>query len=255
MTTWECGLFGNYETLLPAIRASGEILKKAPELAAVSVNNGREYKDERDAEFFLKAYLHEGENFEEWARLIGVDLQDAGGPFEFGGIRSGLKCRMLLYSNPFLVWLQHREALCGPIGDKALDIFERGVAFAPNASYRGVSDFGKAVIQFVRFVDEGHKAYAAGNPGAATTALSPCRQVFDNLALIAKSNHLRIGGSLADVERCLVAKEHVERVMRRIRQYGDGSLGYLPSFEMLTHPRFIPHDQAGWWLINDWAYQ
>ena len=76
---------------------------------------------------------------------------------------------------------------------------------------------------------------------------------FDNLSKIAQSNNLRIGGSLADIERCTAAKLHIERVMSRIKQYGDGSLGYLPSFEMITHPTFIPHDQAGWWLINDWA--
>jgi hypothetical protein len=146
-----------------------------------------------------------------------------------------------------------RDQLCGPAGDKAYEIFDRGVAFAPDASARGVSDFAKSAIQFVRFAEEAHQAYAKGNAAAAATALIPCRQVFENLAKIAKSNNLRIGGSLADIERCMTAREHVERVMRRVKQYGDGSLGYLPSFEMITHPSFVPHDQAGWWLINSWA--
>jgi len=211
------------------------------------------YAPEREAEFFLKSYLKEGETYEEWARLMGVELLDSGGPFEFGGIRSGIKCRLLLYSNPFLLWLRHREELCGTAGDKALSIFERGVAFAPDASARGVSDFGKSAVQFVRFTEAAHQAYAAGQSAAAATALSPCRQIFENLLKIARSNNMRIGGSLADIERCIVAREHVERVMRRIKQYGDGSLGYVPSFEMITHPSFVPHDQAGWWLINTWA--
>lgn len=269
LTTWECGLFGNYETLLPAIRASGEILCHSEAMAATQMdgqtpkNSPTEepvrypdiasYKMERSAEFFLKAYLKEGETYEEWARLMGVELLDAGGPFEFGGIRSGLKCRLLLFSNPFLCWLHHREELCGPIGDKALSIFERGVAFAPDASARGVSDFAKGVILFVRYAEESHQFYAGGQSASAATALSPCRQVFENLTKIARSNNLRIGGSLADIERCIAAREHVERVMRRIRQYGDGSLGYTPSFEMITHPSFMPYDQGAWWLINDWA--
>ncbi len=215
--------------------------------------NSTAYEPERKAETFLKAYLQDGETYEEWARLMGVELLDAGGPFTFGGIRSGLKCRMLLYSNPFLVWLNHREELCGPIGDAALSIFERGITFAPDASARGVSDFAKSVVQFVRFAEEAHQAYAAGNPATAATALNPCRQIFENLTKIARSNHLRIGGSLADIERCLVAKEHIERVMRRIKLYGDGSLGYTPSFEMITHPNFMPHDQGAWWMINSWA--
>jgi hypothetical protein len=41
--------------------------------------------------------------------------------------------------------------------------------------------------------------------------------------------------------------------MRRLKEYGDGSLGYLPAFEIITHPKFMPHDQASWWLINTWA--
>jgi hypothetical protein len=64
---------------------------------------------------------------------------------------------------------------------------------------------------------------------------------------------LNIGGSLADIERCRIAREHVERVIRRIKEYGDGSLGYLPAFEHITHPKFMPHDQGCWWLINKWA--
>jgi hypothetical protein len=194
-----------------------------------------------------------GENGEEWARLMGVDLLDAGTPFTFTGIRSGLKCRLLLYGNPFLAWKNHRKELCGPTGDKALSIFERGIVFAPDAAYRGVSDFAKAAVQFVRHAEEAHIAYAAETPGAAAAALVPCRQIFDNLLKIARGNEIRFGGSLADAERCIAAREHVEKVMRRIKMYGDGSLGYLPSFEMITHPNFMPHDQGAWWLINSWA--
>jgi hypothetical protein len=50
-----------------------------------------------------------------------------------------------------------------------------------------------------------------------------------------------------------LAKEAVERAMTRIKQYGDGSLGYKPSFEQITHPKFVAGDQAAWWLINRWA--
>ena len=256
VTTWECGLFGNYETLFPAIRASGDILVRSAELAADFDEKStptNDYKSERSAELFLKAYLHESETFEEWARLMGIELLDAGGTFEFGGIRSSLKCRLLLYSNPFLAWLHHREELTGEIGKKALQFCERSIVFAPDASARGVSDFAKCAIQFVQFAEDAHIKYREGFPGAAVAALSPCRQIFDNLSKIAQSNHIRIGGGLADQQRCLAAKQHVEKVMGRIKEYGDGSLGYLPSFEMITHPSFMPHDQGAWWLINSWA--
>jgi len=126
---------------------------------------------------------------------------------------------------------------------------------APNASARGVTEFVKGAIEFVRYAELAHKAYASEAPGQAVTHLSVCRQIFENIAKAAKSTHVRIGGSLADIERAVVAREHVERVIRRIKEYGDGSLGYLPSFEMISHPKFMPHDQAGWWLVNGWANQ
>ncbi|MDR3690300.1 MAG: family 20 glycosylhydrolase [Fimbriimonas sp.] len=256
VTTWECGLFGNYETLFPAIRASGDILRSEEASAGAMgpvVDETIDYKDERHGDAFLKAYLREGENYEEWARLMGIELQNAGGPFTFGGIRSGLKCRLLLYNNPFLAWLHHHKDLCGEPGQKAWAICERASIFAPDASARGVTDFAKSAIEFVQHAERAHQAYARREPGAAVAALTPCRQILENLHKIALSNTLRVGGSLADQERCVIAKHHVERVMSRIKQYGDGSLGYLPSFETITHPNFVPHDQAAWWMINGWA--
>jgi hypothetical protein len=269
LATWEGALFANYETLLPAIKATGALLQSAAvgsahsgaratavteraELAPTEVAL-EEYKLLQEAPTFLKAYLNEGETYEEWARLLGVELNQLGGVFSFTGIRSGLKCRLLLYSNPFLAWLHHKDDLAGDIGAQAIDIADRALAMAPNASARGVAQWVKSSVEFVRFAEEAHQQYAAGRPGEAITRLSPCRQTFDDLSKVAKATHLRIGGSLADIERCQVAKEHVERVIRRIKQYGDGSLGYLPSFAMLTHPKFMPHDQAAWWLVNDWA--
>jgi hypothetical protein len=132
---------------------------------------------------------------------------------------------------------------------------EHAIAIAPNIAYRGVSEFVREAINFVRFADQARQGYANGLPGVAASALAPCRQVFDNLEKIARANQLNFGGSLADIERCRVAREHVERVVRRIKEYGDGSLGYLPAFEILTHPKFVPHDQSCWWLINRWANQ
>ena len=233
VTTWECGLFGSYETLKPAIRACGAIL------------NGHDTS-------FLQSYLHTSETAEEWARLMGVELASIGGVFTPGRIRSSLKVRLLLNANPFLAWLHHAEELSGPIGDAALSIFDRALAVAPNDSYRGVTRFSRAAVEFVRLAEEARLAYADGRPEAAIGKLSPTRAIFDDLESIAK-RAIELGGSRADKERCRVARAHIERIIQRIRQYGDGSLGYLPAFEHITHPKFVPHDQAAWWLINRWA--
>lgn len=234
VTTWEQGLFGSYGPLLPALRASGDIM------------NGGEGS-------FLAAYEAESAAHGEWARLMGVELEKVGGSFAFGRIRSSLKCRLLLYSNPFLAWLHHADEYCGEVGDRALDIAARAIHVGPNATLRGIAEFLKLGIEFVRYAENARRHYAEGRPGEAINALAPARTLFDQLEAIATANHLNHGGSLADIERCRNAKEAVERAMRRIKQYGDGSLGYLPAFEVLTHPKFVPHDQASWWIINRWA--
>jgi len=259
VTTWECGLFGNYETLIPAIRASGNLLNSPPPTAGDGsggegeTDSNQDYNSLTEAPAFLAEYTKESEQYADWARLMGCELQKVGGTFAFGGIRSSIKVRLLLNANPFLCWLHHQEELTGEIGTKALEVFDHAISAAPGVAARGVAEFGRLAIDFVRFADQARQAYAQGLPGVAVASLTPCRQIFENLEKIAKATHLNVGGSLADIERCKVAREHVERVIRRIRDYGDGSLSYLPAFEHITHPKFVPHDQAAWWLINRWA--
>lgn len=205
------------------------------------------------AHAMLDAYGEESEAHREWARLMGIELQRTGGIFQFSRTRSSLKCRLLLYGNPFLAWMHHAKELCGPMGDVAIAVAARAQAIAPDASYRGVATFVLKAVEFVRLAEQARKAYAQELPGVAASCLAPCRQIFEELEKVAVAANLNIGGSLADVERCRVAREHVERVIRRIKEYGDGSLGYLPSFEQITHPKFMPHDQGAWWLVNQWA--
>lgn len=204
---------------------------------------------------FILAYAHTSQRHAQWAKLIGIDLPALGGPFGHSQIRSSLKVRLLLQGNPFLAWLHHGDELSGILGTKALQIVENAISVAPDSAMQGVAGFIKGSIEFVRYAEQAHQAYASELPGVATSALAPARQVFDDLEKIARASHLLIGGSLADLERCKAAKEHVERVVRRIKEYGDGSLGYLPSFEHITHPKFVPHDQGAWWLINRWAHE
>lgn len=203
----------------------------------------------------LDAYGELSEAHREWVRLMGIELQRAGGTFAFSRIRSSLKCRLLLYGNPFLAWMHHAKELTGPTGDVAIEIAARAVEIAPDSSYRGVATFVLKGVEFVRLAEQARQAYAQGLPGVAASCLAPCRQIFEELERVAVANHINFGGSLADVERCKAAKLHVELVLRRVKEYGDGSLGYLPSFEQISHPKFMPHDQGAWWLINQWANQ
>ena len=257
VTTWECGLFGNYNTLKPAIRASGAILNSpsgdSPEPLAALAENVARYAESKDAPRFLKAYLQESETSEEWARLLGCELQEAGGLFAFGNIRSSIKARLLLFSNPFLLDLRDGDDLFSPSGEKALEILDRAAHFATGPDERGPVQLGIKALEFIRQCRRARIAYADHKPGEAMNHLAPCRQIFEDLEKIAVATSINADGSLADVERCRIARRHVETVIGRIKQYGDGSLGYLPSWATITHPKFVPHDQANWWLINRWA--
>lgn len=207
----------------------------------------------REAPRFLKAYLKESERSEEWARLMGCELQDAGGLFAFTGIRSAIKARLLLYSNPFLLYLRNGDDLVSESGEKALATLTRAADFAHGPDQRGPVQLGIKAIEFVRQCRRAHLAYAEGKPGEAINHLAPCRQIFEDLEKIAVANSINAEGSLADIERAKTAGRWVETVITRIKLYGDGNLGYLPSFSTITHPKFVPHDQANWWLINRWA--
>src|SRR5262249_7002073 len=151
--------------------------------------------------------------------------------FAHKGQRSSLKCRLLLEGNPFLAWLHHGQELSGERGDRALEVVEAALLAADNSDARGVAQFVKSAIEFVRFAEQARQAYAQGLPGVAISCLAPARQIFDDLLKVAKATQINAGGSLADIERCRIAKLHVETVILRIKEYGDGSLGYLPAFE------------------------
>ncbi|MBS1717425.1 MAG: family 20 glycosylhydrolase [Armatimonadetes bacterium] len=221
----------------------GELVDKVPMLQYLS----------SQAVDSLGAYEDEAEGYGEWARIMGIELQTLGGPFSFSSHRSSLKCRLLLQGNPFLAWKHHASELGGEMGERAIALAERATEMAPNPSARGVSQFLKYSIEFVVLAEQAHQAYAQSLPGVAVSCLAPARQIFEELAKIAQATHLNCGGSLADVERCHFAKEHVERVVRRIRDFGDGALGYLPAFEHLVSLHFVPHDQGAWNLVNAWS--
>ncbi len=229
LTTWEGGLFGAYETWLPVIAELREPSGALERLTGTSSWEGA------------------------WRQKLGVELPDCGGVFGFSEWRSSVKCRLLLYGNPFLLWMRDGRFLLGSGGIRARRLAEEALALARMPSEKGVSNFVTTAIQFVELAERAAEAYTGGRPGEAVVALTPMRSLFDGLAASARAAVLNFGGSRADVERCRIAKEHVERVMRRIQTYGDGSLGYLPAFEAITHPRFVPYDQANWWRVNDWA--
>lgn len=232
LTTWESGLFGAYDSLFPAIAWARKVMD-----------------DPGHENSLIKTYGQSAD----WATLMGRDLNQLGGVFAFDGHRHRLKSRLLLYGNPFLAWKHHGEQLSGADGDKALELCEQAVQAATDDAQKCVAMFIRGAIEFVRMAEAAHRWYAQNEPEKAIKALAPARHCFETLETLAKRNNERIGGSLADIERCRIAREHCERVITRIQKYGRGELGYMPSFDTLSHPRFVPHDQACWWGVNKWG--
>ncbi|MCB0824955.1 MAG: family 20 glycosylhydrolase [Armatimonadetes bacterium] len=235
LTQWEGGLFGAYDTQLPAVKWAAQI--------ADNPSNPTSLVDAHDEESGQRT----------WANIMGVELEKIGGVFKYSKLRNPLKARFLLYSNPFLCWMHHHEQLAGPQGEEAIALCEKALHYAPTDAEKNATIFVRSAIEFVRMADDARKLYAAGDADAAIGKLAPMRYLFENLEKAAKANYDRIGGSMADVYRCRTAKLHVETVIRRIRDYGRRELGYLPAFEVITNPRFMPHDQGCWWLVNKWA--
>ena len=129
LTTWECGLFGAYDTLLPAVawaRRAMDDPEGAPPLIA---------------------------EYGEWGWLMGQELNRLGGVFGFDGHRNRLKCRLLLYGDPFLTWRHHADQLVGPDGEAALDLCERALAVASGEAEKGVALFVRGAVEFVRLAD------------------------------------------------------------------------------------------------------
>jgi hypothetical protein len=235
LTTWEFGLFSAADTLFPAVQGASEIIDSPS-----------------SAPHLLESYPKDSGS-REWADLMGVRLPKLGSPFGYPSIRSPLKCRFLLWRNPFLLWTHHADELRGEVGLEAIQICTRAMAASTDEGEKGVCHFVRSAVEFCRMADEAADRYDAGEIERAISCLAPTRQLFDDLEKTAKKSLVRIGGSLADPERCRAAKEHVEVVIKRLRQYGEGQLGYRPAFDILTNPRFVPHDQGAWWLINRWG--
>jgi hypothetical protein len=231
LTTWECGLTGAYDTLFPAVRQAAALMS------------------DPDGAGFLDAF---GESAE-WARLMGVELERLGGVFGFSGHRNKLKSRALLYNNPFLASHHHGEELSGKAGDGALRILDHAGLAASGEAEKGVVTAVRGLVEFVRLAHEASLRYAEGEAEDAIGRLTATRTVFDLVRRAAVRTHQRTGGSLADIERCRLAVRHVDEVIVRVRSFGRRQLGYLPAWDVITHPNFVAHDQACWWLVNKWG--
>ncbi len=231
LTSWEQILFTPIDSIFPAVEWAGRVI----DTPSVSERLTDAYGDGAD-----------------WARIMGKELESLGGIWAASGHRHKLKSRLLLSGNPFLAWFYHREVAPEKL-EPLLKLLERARHTAPAEQFSNVTVAVRTMVECLQIMEAAHQEYCAGRPDGAISRLALARMAFDNLAKLARQNHHRIGSSLADFERAQFAKRWIEVCIQRIRDYGNRELGYLPAFEILTHPQFVPHDQACWWLVNRWA--
>lgn len=232
LTSWEQVLFNPFDSIFPSVGWAARIA------------------EEPDSTNTLVESFGDGA---QWARIMGEELQALGGVWAASGHRHKLKSRLLLSGDPFLAWFHHQVEAEPMRSREVLTLLERALHYAPDEASTNVTLAVRTMVECLAMMAEAHRDYADGRADAAIGKLAPMRMAFDTLASIGRKNHARIGSSIADVERANHAKRWLEIAIQRIRDFGNRELGYLPAFEILTHPRFTPHDQGCWWLVNRWA--
>lgn len=218
VTTWEFSYFTNYFSTLPIIFAAGRRL------------NGAEWDD---------ALLAEGgEEFFQMANVVGREIEETT-PFLAAGQWRRIRQNMVLSQDPFGLWRVWRDEACGVIGDRILAL-AKGVT-SSSAEIRYPGEFYAFCVQWVRNCDEAYRHYVAGDTRSAANAMQGASSDFDAL-IDWMSYFASLGGSSADVHRAVRLKKRVNDVADAILAVRD----YKPSFEVLSHPAYVPGDQAAW---------
>lgn len=218
VTTWEFSYFTNYFSTLPVIFAAGRRLR------------GQDWDD---------ALLAEGgEEFVAMADVVGRQIENTT-PFLAAGQWRKIRQNMVLSQDPFGLWRVWREEACGDIGEQVMELASDVRASSPEVRYP--ADFYRLCVAWVRRCEEAYQQYAAGNLQEASVRLRKASEVFD--ALIDWMGYFAsLGGSLGDVHRAVRLKSRVIEVANAIDSLRD----YRPAFEVLSHPAYVPGDQAAW---------
>lgn len=218
VTTWEFSYFTNYFSTLPIIFAAGRRLR------------GDSWDD---------ALLAEGgEEFVKMADIVGRRIEEAT-PFLAAGQWRKIRQNMVLSQDPFGLWRVWREEACGPVGDRILELAES--VSASSSEIRYPAEFYAFCVNWVRSCDHAYRHYKAGETETAANVLQAAADSFD--ALIDWMGYFSsLGGSAADVHRAMRLKIRVIDVANAVL----GVQGYLPAFEILSHPAYRPGDQAAW---------
>jgi hypothetical protein len=228
VTTWEFSYFTNYASTLPLVYAAGRRI--------------REGASWRDA-----LVLEGGPAYADAAEVLGEQIPKLS-KFMGPGTWRPLRELFVIRENPFFLWEAWREEACGKVGEEILKLCEElEGALAPGDPLLWCTQLQRVAVEWVRLCEAAYEQYSKRD-------VRKCAAVLEEGALqIARlgSGLKRIeeaGGSRADVLRLRRIVQWVKQVARRVleQQRGTAKPTYLPAFEVISHPAFVPGDQAAW---------
>jgi len=218
VTTWEFSFFTNYFSTLPIILSAGRRLR------------GEEWEAALRAEG--------GEEFVAMAEIVGRQIEETT-PFLSAGQWRKVRQNMVLSQDPFGLWRVWRKEASGDVGARIMELAASVRSSSPEVRYP--ADFYRLCVSWVRQCEDAYQQYTAGDTREASARLRKASEVFD--ALVDWMGHFAsLGGSLADVHRAVGLKTRAIQVANAIEALRD----YKPAFEVISHPAYMPGDQAAW---------
>ena len=217
VTTWEFSYFTNYFSTLPIIFAAGRRLR------------GEEWDSSLRAEG--------GEEFFAMANTMGRDLINTTSFLSKGWRR--IRQNMVLSQDPFGLWRVWKDEPYGEIGDRILELAAGVKSTSPEIRYP--AEFYSFTVQWLRNCQHAYRHYESGEFQQAAFVLQEASREFDKL-IDWMSYFSSLGGSSGDVHRAIRLKTRVIDVANAIL----GLQEYKPSFEVISHPAYVPGDQAAW---------
>jgi len=226
VTTWEFTYFSQAASIIPLVMAAGLRLS-------------------RDLEWSRAIRRAGGTGYAIAAKFLGRRIPAAADFLRPGTWRT-LRDRLVIRQNPFLLWRDWRQEACGEKGGQVLRLSEMLLPYvAADAPLRFPLLLHRAAVLWVRRVEQAAESYAQRHFARCAERIRDGMSVLSEL----RAELVRIaegGGSSADPHRLdrLLTKAH--NVMDRVTRLAGTNPAILPSFETITHDRYIPGDQSAW---------
>jgi hypothetical protein len=171
------------------------------------------------------------------ANTVGRDLINTT-PFLSKGWRR-IRQNMVLSQDPFGLWRVWKDEPYGEIGDRVLELAESVKSSSPEIRYP--AEFYSFVVRWLRNCQHAYRHYVNDEFEQAAFVLQEASREFDKL-IDWMGYFSSLGGSGGDVHRAIRLKVRVIDVANAVLSLQ----GYKPSFEVITHPAYVPGDQAAW---------